>query len=193
MSRRPVASPSPVRERGPGGEVFVERGSGGEVVVAGRSAIEAGVHAPAFTLPSDSGRPVSLKSLRGKWVVLYFYPEDDTDVCTAQACSFREVWREVGRAGITVLGVSPDGVESHAAFRKKYKLPFTLLADVDHKVATAYGAWGEKKLYGNTFIGMHRNAVVIDPAGKVAKTFISVRSKGFASRMVMAVMALRGA
>jgi peroxiredoxin Q/BCP len=161
--------------------------------MAGRRKLIEGSVAPAFALPSDSGKPVSLKSLRGKWVVLYFYPEDDTDVCTAQACSFRDVWADVNNAGITVLGVSPDGVESHASFRKKYKLPFTLLADVDHKVATAYGAWGEKKLYGNTFIGMHRNAVVIDPVGKVAQIFTSVRSKGFASRMVKAVEALREA
>ena len=151
------------------------------------STLTEGTVAPAFTLPSDAGARVSLKSLRGGWVVLYFYPEDDTDVCTAQACSFREVWAGVQKAGITVLGVSPDGVESHAAFRKKYKLPFTLLADVDHAVATAYGAWGEKKLYGNTFIGMHRNAVIVDPDGKVAKIFTSVRSKGFAARMVKAV------
>ena len=148
--------------------------------------------APAFTLPSDTGARVALKSLRGEWVVLYFYPEDDTDVCTAQACSFREVWAEVKEAGITVLGVSPDGVESHASFRKKFKLPFTLLADVDHAVAKAYGAWGEKTLYGNTFVGMHRNAVLIDAAGKVAKIFTSVRSKGFAGRMVKAVAALKG-
>ena len=153
-------------------------------------ALTLGAAAPAFTLPSDDGTKVSLHSLRGGWVVLYFYPEDDTDVCTAQACSFREVWADVKQAGITVLGVSPDGVESHAAFRKKYKLPFALLADVDHRVATAYGAWGKKTLYGNTFIGMHRNAVIIDPAGKVAQVFTSVRSKGFASRMLKAVEAL---
>ena len=152
-----------------------------------KSAISVGALAPAFTLPSDAGTKVSLHSLRGGWVVLYFYPEDDTDVCTAQACSFREVWADVKEAGITVLGISPDGVASHAAFRKKYKLPFTLLADVDHRVATAYGAWGEKTLYGNTFIGMHRNAVIVDPAGKVARVFTSVRSKGFAARMVKAV------
>jgi thioredoxin-dependent peroxiredoxin len=153
--------------------------------------IAAGTTAPPFTLPTDTGDRLSLKSLRGKWVVLYFYPEDDTDVCTAQACSFREVWDEVKGAGIVVLGVSPDGVESHASFRKKYKLPFTLLADPDHAVATAFGAWGEKTLYGNTFIGMHRNAVVIDPMGKVAKVFTNVRSKGFAARMVKAVGELK--
>ncbi len=146
-----------------------------------------GTMAPAFTLPTDAGKRLALTSLRGKWVALYFYPEDDTDVCTAQACSFRDVWADVERAGIIILGVSPDGVASHASFRKKYKLPFTLLADEDHAVATRYGAWGEKKLYGNTFIGMHRNAVVIDPTGKVVKLFTNVRSKGFADRMVKAV------
>ena len=151
-----------------------------------------GALAPAFTLPTDAGARLALTSLRGKWVVLYFYPEDDTDVCTAQACSFRDVWASVERAGIIVLGLSPDGVASHASFRKKYKLPFTLLADMDHAVATKYGAWGEKTLYGNTFIGMHRNAVVIDPAGRVAQLFPNVRSKGFAERMVKAVEGLRG-
>jgi len=150
-----------------------------------------GMTAPAFSLPSDSGAKVSLKELKGKWVVLYFYPEDDTDVCTAQACSFKETWDEAKGSGVVILGVSPDGVESHAAFRKKYRLPFTLLADVDHKVATAYGAWGEKTLYGNTFIGMHRNAVIIDPRGKVAQLFASVRSKGFGTRMVQAVAKLK--
>jgi peroxiredoxin Q/BCP len=155
--------------------------------------LKLGAPAPAFILSTDTGRKVSLASLRGGWVVLYFYPEDDTDVCTAQACSFRDVWKEVQAAGITVLGVSPDGVASHASFRKKFKLPFTLLADEDHAVATRYGAWGEKKLYGNIFIGMHRNAVIIDPAGRVAKIFTSVRSKGFATRMVKAVQELAAA
>lgn len=155
------------------------------------AALKVGAIAPAFSLPTDAGKRLSLKSLRGKWVVLYFYPEDDTDVCTAQACSFRDVWAEVEAAGIVVLGVSPDGVSSHASFRKKYKLPFTLLADEDHAIATKYGAWGKKTLYGNTFIGMHRNAVVIDPAGRVAQLFPNVRSKGFAARMVGAVEGLK--
>ena len=154
-------------------------------------ALKVGGVAPPFSLPTDDGKRLALKELRGKWVILYFYPEDDTDVCTAQACSFKDAWEEVGATGAVVLGISPDGVESHAAFRKKYKLPFTLLADTDHKVATAYGAWGEKKLYGNTFIGMHRNAVVIDPEGKVAQLFPNVRSKGFGARMAKAVRELK--
>ena len=150
-----------------------------------------GTLAPDFTLPTDTGARFSLKSLRGTWVVLYFYPEDDTDVCTAQACSFRDAWAEVQQAGIVVLGISPDGVASHAAFRKKYKLPFTLLAAEDHAMATRYGAWGEKTLYGNTFIGMHRNAVIIGPDGSVARHFPNVRSKGFGERMVKAVAELK--
>ena len=154
--------------------------------------LKIGALAPAFTLPTDGGKRLSLKELRGNWVILYFYPEDDTDVCTAQACSFKDAWAEVKEAGAVVLGLSPDGVESHGAFRQKFKLPFTLLADTDHKVATAYGAWGEKKLYGNTFIGMHRNAVVVDPTGKVAQLFPNVRSKGFGARMAKAVKELQG-
>lgn len=153
--------------------------------------LKVGATAPAFSLPTDDGKRLALKDLKGKWVILYFYPEDDTDVCTAQACSFKDAWAEVKGSGAVVLGVSPDGVESHGAFRKKFKLPFTLLADPDHRVATAYGAWGEKKLYGNTFIGMHRNAVIIDPAGKVAQLFASVRSKGFGARMAKAVGELK--
>jgi peroxiredoxin Q/BCP len=148
--------------------------------------------APPFTLPTDRGDRLALKELRGKWVILYFYPEDDTDVCTAQACSFKDAWEEIASTGAVVLGISPDGVESHAAFRKKYQLPFTLLADTDHKVATAYGAWGEKKLYGNTYIGMHRNAVLVDPDGKVAQLFPNVRSKGFGARMAKAVREMKG-
>ena len=155
-------------------------------------ALTPGALAPAFSLPSDSGKRVPLKSFRGQWVVLYFYPEDDTPTCTQQACDLRDGWAELKKLGATVLGVSPDGVESHRAFRAKYKLPFTLLADEDHAVATAYGAWGTKTLYGNTFIGMHRNAVLIDPEGRVAKLFPSVRTKGFAGRMAKAIRGAQG-
>jgi peroxiredoxin Q/BCP len=149
--------------------------------------------APAFSVTTDDGTRLSLASLKGKWVVIYFYPEDDTDVCTVQACSFRDAWTEISAEGIVVLGVSPDGVESHAAFRKKFKLPFTLLADEDHKVATAYGAWGTKTLYGNTFIGMHRNTVIIDPSGRVAKVLPNVRTKGHGARVLDVVRGLKGA
>lgn len=148
--------------------------------------LKVGDRAPAFSRPTDTGATLTLASLRGKWVVIYFYPEDDTDVCTAQACSFRDAWAEVKGAGVVVLGVSPDGVASHAAFRKKFKLPFTLVADEDHAMATRYGAWGEKTLYGNTFIGMHRITFLIDPQGKVAQVFPNVRSKGHGTRVMEA-------
>lgn len=153
--------------------------------------LNAGSLAPAFTLPTDAGKRLALRSLRGKWVVIYFYPEDDTPTCTVQACDMRDSWRDVQKLGVVVLGVSPDGAVSHAAFRKKFKLPFTLLADEDHAVATAYGAWGSKQLYGNTFIGMHRNTVVIDPEGRVAKVFTNVRTKGHAGRVLKVIMNLR--
>lgn len=151
-----------------------------------------GDKAPDFSRPTDSGATLTLKSLRGKWVAIYFYPEDDTDVCTAQACSFRDVWGEIKKAGVVVLGVSPDGVSSHAAFRKKFKLPFTLVADEDHSMATRYGAWGEKKLYGNTFIGMHRVTFLVDPEGRVAQVFPNVRSKGHGTRVLEAWRKLQG-
>ena len=154
--------------------------------------LKEGALAPAFTLPFDTGKVISLKSLRGQWVVLYFYPEDDTPTCTQQACDLRDGWAPLKKLGATVLGVSPDGVASHRAFRAKFKLPFPLLADEDHEVATAYGAWGKKVLYGNTFIGMHRNAVLIDPEGRIARLFPSVRTKGFAGRMAKAIGELQG-
>ena len=127
--------------------------------------VEEGQPAPDFTLESDDGEQVTLSQLRGKPVVLYFYPRDDTPGCTAQACGFRDDWEEYQRRGAVVLGVSPDDVDSHVRFRQKYELPFTLLADPDHRVADLYGAWGEKKLYGKTYIGVIRSTFVIDPEG----------------------------
>ncbi|HVX89496.1 MAG TPA: thioredoxin-dependent thiol peroxidase [Gemmatimonadales bacterium] len=152
--------------------------------------LRVGAPAPPFRLKAHDGSTVSLAALKGKVVVLYFYPEDDTDVCTAQACSVRDAWDDLAATGAVVLGVSPDGVASHAAFRKKYGLPFTLLADEDHDVATRYGAWGPKTLYGNTYVGMHRNAVLIARDGTIAQVFPNVRSKGFGARMAAAVKKL---
>ena len=116
--------------------------------------LEAGAKAPRFTLPSDEGRTVSLDDLKGKKIVLYFYPKDDTSGCTAQACEFRDNWKSVQAAGAVVLGVSPDGVTSHGKFKAKYQLPFPLLADEDHALAEAYGAWGEKSMYGRKYHGI---------------------------------------
>ncbi|MGE0351885.1 MAG: thioredoxin-dependent thiol peroxidase [Gemmatimonadales bacterium] len=149
-----------------------------------------GGKAPPFRLESDTGEKVALKDLTGQPVVLYFYPKDDTSGCTAEACGFRDAWDEVKAAGAVVLGVSPDGVESHRKFRGKYGLPFPLLADPDHAVAEAYGVWGEKSMYGRKYFGILRTTFVIDPSGRIMKVFEKVKPKGHAAE-VLAV--LRGA
>jgi peroxiredoxin Q/BCP len=126
-----------------------------------------GDRAPDFELPADDGSTVRLADLRGRRVVLYFYPKDDTPGCTAQACSLRDAQADFDKAGATVLGVSPDSVESHARFRDKYALGFRLLSDPDHSTADAYGAWGEKTNYGKTSMGIIRSAFVIGEDGKI--------------------------
>jgi peroxiredoxin Q/BCP len=150
--------------------------------------IEEGKPAPEFELTSDSGQEVSLASLRGKPVVLYFYPKDDTPGCTAQACGIRDAWGEFERAGAVVLGVSPDGEASHVKFKEKYGLPFPLLADTDHKVCEEYGVWGEKSMYGKTYMGVVRSTFVIDADGNVAKVMRKVKPDTHADD-VLAVLA----
>ena len=129
---------------------------------------EIGDPAPSFELQSDTGETVTLEQLRGRPVVLYFYPKDDTAGCTRQACGIRDAWPAFGEMNATVLGVSPDSVESHGKFRDKYELPFTLLADPGHKLADAYGVWVEKKNYGKTYMGIERSTFVIDAEGRIA-------------------------
>jgi len=154
---------------------------------------QAGTAAPDFSLPSDQGGTVSLKELRGKPVVLYFYPKDDTSGCTTQACEFRDSWQEVQARGAVVLGVSPDGLASHAKFRDKYQLPFPLLADEDHAVAEAYGVWGEKSMYGRTYEGILRTTFLIDGEGRIARVFEKVKPKGHAAEVLAALDELGGA
>ena len=137
--------------------------------------VEEGKPAPDFSLTSDSGEVVSLSQLRGRPVVLYFYPRDDTPGCTTQACGIRDAWGEFEQVGAVVLGVSPDGEASHAKFRQKYGLPFPLLADEDHALAEAYGVWGEKSFAGKTYMGVERSTFVIDADGNVAKVFRRVK------------------
>mgnify|MGYP003410365507 FL=1 len=149
--------------------------------------LKEGAKAPAFSLPSDDGGTVALKDLKGKKVVLYFYPKDDTPGCTAEACEFRDSWAAVKRKGAVVLGVSPDGVKSHGKFKQKYDLPFPLLADEDHAVAEAYGAWGEKSMYGRKYFGILRTTFIIDEAGRVAKVFEKVKPKGHAAEVLAAL------
>jgi thioredoxin-dependent peroxiredoxin len=146
-----------------------------------------GTQAPAFSLPADDGTTVTLASLRGRPVVLYFYPKDDTSGCTKEACEFRDHWKAVQDSGAVVLGVSPDPVASHQKFKHKYQLPFPLLADADHTVATAYGAWGEKSMYGRKYQGILRTTFLIDRDGRIAKVFEKVRPAGHAAEVLAAL------
>jgi peroxiredoxin Q/BCP len=150
--------------------------------------ITEGDQAPDFTLRSDAGTDVTLSSLRGRPVVLYFYPKDDTPGCTTQACGIRDAYSEFERAGAVVLGVSPDGERSHVKFRKKYDLPFALLADTDHEVAQKYGVWGERSFMGKTYLGVSRSTFVIAADGRVKKIFPKVKPAEHAAD-VLAVLA----
>jgi peroxiredoxin Q/BCP len=152
--------------------------------------LKPGDTAPAFTLPADTGEPVSLAGLKGRRVVLYFYPKDDTSGCTTEACGFRDNWKAVTRAGAVVLGVSPDPVASHVRFKQKYRLPFPLLADTDHRVAEAYGAWGEKSMYGRSYQGILRTTFIIDEGGKIARVFERVKPKEHAAQVLEALETL---
>jgi peroxiredoxin Q/BCP len=137
--------------------------------------IEEGTPAPDFELMSDSGDNVRLSDLRGRPVVLYFYPKDDTPGCTTQACGIRDAYGEFERAGAVVLGISPDSEKSHVKFKDKYGLPFTLLADPDHAVAEQYGVWGEKKYMGRTYLGVSRSTFVIGEDGTVKRVMRKVK------------------
>jgi peroxiredoxin Q/BCP len=137
--------------------------------------VEEGKPAPDFELASDSGETVKLSDLRGKQVVLYFYPKDDTPGCTTQACGIRDAYGEFEREGAVVLGVSPDDEASHVKFKEKFDLPFTLLADDDHAVSERYGVWGEKKYMGKTYLGVSRSTFVIDANGDVKKVMHNVK------------------
>ncbi len=151
--------------------------------------LKAGSRAPAFSLPSDAGGRVALKDFKGKPVVLYFYPKDDTSGCTTEACEFRDNWKAVRATGAVVLGVSPDGVASHVKFRAKFKLPFPLLADADHAVAEAYGAWGEKSMYGRTYQGILRSTFIIGKDGRIVTVFEKVKPKGHAAEVLASLRA----
>jgi peroxiredoxin Q/BCP len=136
--------------------------------------LEPGDAAPPFTLPDTSGKQVSLKDFAGKDVVLYFYPKDDTPGCTKEACGFRDAWTDLQDLGVVVLGVSGDDAASHAKFAAKYRLPFTLLSDPDHRVMTAYGAYGPKTMYGRKAVGVIRSTVWIGPDGRVRQHWARV-------------------
>ena len=139
--------------------------------------LQEGTSAPDFTLEASGSEQVSLSDYRGSTVVLYFYPKDDTPGCTTEACNFRDDYSEIIAAGAVVLGVSPDSVKSHDKFKLKHELPFPLLSDPEHKVAELYGAWGEKKMYGRTYMGIIRSTYIIDDQGIIIKVFPKVRPK----------------
>ncbi|HVO26337.1 MAG TPA: thioredoxin-dependent thiol peroxidase [Candidatus Margulisiibacteriota bacterium] len=139
-----------------------------------KKALKVGDTAPDFEALSDSGRPIRLSDFRGKRVVLYFYPKDSTPGCTTQACGFRDSYPIVEKRKGVVLGVSPDGVSSHQKFKEKQKLPFPLVVDSDHKIADAYGVWGEKSMYGKKYMGIIRSHFVIDEKGKIVDAQVKV-------------------
>jgi peroxiredoxin Q/BCP len=152
--------------------------------------ISAGIPAPDFELPDDTGAVRRLSDFRDKPVILYFYPEDDTPGCTKEACNFRDDYSAYQKAGVTILGVSPDSVQSHVKFKKKYQLPFPLLADIGHKVCDAYGVWGPKKFMGREYEGVLRTTFLIDARGQIARVFEQVRPAEHSAEVLEALSAL---
>ena len=146
--------------------------------------IEEGKPAPDFELQSDTGETVRLSDFRGKPVVLYFYPKDDTPGCTTEACEFRDSYDTYRERGIEILGISPDDVASHEKFESKYNLPFTLLADPERTVAEAYGVWGERTYAGKTYLGINRSTFVIDEDGNVARAMLGIKPAGHAAAVL---------
>jgi thioredoxin-dependent peroxiredoxin len=152
--------------------------------------IAEGDKAPSFSLPADDGTVVTRDSLAGKNVVLFFYPKDNTSGCTKEACDFRDALPRFGEIDAVVVGVSPDSLESHRKFRKKYDLPYRLLSDEGHKLADAFGIWKEKTLYGRKYMGIERTTVILDRKGRVARVFPKVQIPGHVQEVENAIRAL---
>ncbi len=152
--------------------------------------ISAGIPAPDFELLDDTGAARKLSDFRGRPVILYFYPEDDTPGCTKEACNFRDDYSAYQKAGVTILGVSPDSVGSHVKFKKKYGLPFPLLADEGHRVCDLYGVWGPKKFMGRDYEGVLRTTFLIDAQGRIARVFERVRPAEHSAEMLEALSAI---
>lgn len=150
-------------------------------------ALSSGTIAPDFTLLDETGTPRRLSDYRGRPVVLYFYPKDDTPGCTTEACSFRDGYSAYQQAGVTILGVSPDTPKQHTKFKEKYQLPFTLLADDGHKICEQYGVWGRKKLMGREYDGVFRTTFVIAPDGTIARVFENVKPDGHSAEVLAAL------
>jgi peroxiredoxin Q/BCP len=146
--------------------------------------LKPGDTAPEFSLPDQDGNEVSLSSFRGRKVVVYFYPKDDTPGCTKEACQFNDNLKAFDRSGVTVVGISPDGAESHRAFRAKYGIGFPLLSDPDHSVMERYGAWGAKTMYGKQTTGVIRSTFLVDEQGKVERAWYNVKADGHAEKVL---------
>jgi peroxiredoxin Q/BCP len=148
--------------------------------------LQANDKAPAFSAPDQNGRKVSLSDFRGRALVLYFYPEDDTPTCTIQACNLRDNYGSLRQAGIEVVGVSPDDSRSHKKFETKFGLPYSILSDPAHKIIDKYGVWGEKLLYGRHYMGLHRTSFLIDERGRIVRIFLRPKNKDHAAEILKA-------
>ena len=146
--------------------------------------LKQGQKAPLFTLPDQEGKEHALADYQGQWVLIYFYPKDDTPGCTKEACMIRDSWPKFNQLKVQVFGVSVDSSKSHTKFIQKYELPFTLLADEEKKVVEKYGVWGEKKFMGRTYMGTNRMSFLIDPEGKIAKIYTTVKPEEHASEVL---------
>lgn len=146
-----------------------------------------GILAPDFTLPDENGTPRRLSDYQGRPVVLYFYPKDETPGCTTEACAFRDDYQAYQQAGVVILGVSPDSSQSHARFKARHQLPFTLLSDSDHKVCELFGVWGPKKFMGRQYEGVLRTTFVIDSEGRIVKVFENVKPAGHSVEVLRAL------
>lgn len=146
--------------------------------------LQEGQKAPAFTGIDQEGNKISLSDFKGQKVVLFFYPEDDTPTCTVQACNLRDNYSLLTKNGFKVIGISPDDVKSHQKFREKFSLPFTLIADPEHKIIDKYGVWGQKKLYGREYMGLHRTTFVVNEKGIISKIFLRPRNKAHAEEIL---------
>jgi peroxiredoxin Q/BCP len=154
---------------------------------------DVGDQAPPIALPDESGAVHDLAAQRGRWTVLYFYPKDDTPGCTIEACEFRDANETIHERGADVWGISPQGPGSKRKFREKFGLPFTLLADEGHEAADAYGSWVEKQNYGKTYMGTARRTFLVDPAGRIARTWPKVKPEGHAAEVIAALDELQTA
>jgi thioredoxin-dependent peroxiredoxin len=146
--------------------------------------LKPGDKAPSFKAVTDGGKTVQLKDFKGKKVILYFYPKDDTPGCTTEACDFRDLYSGFESKGAVILGVSPDSPKSHGKFKEKHSLPFTLIADEDHSIAEAYGAWQEKSMYGKKYMGIQRSTFLIDEQGRIAEVWDKVKVAGHADDLL---------